>query len=289
MVKIGEKEKVKVEQFDIWDSQNKIVLQAYNGTNYQCVETGVDSDLCYIFFSSNGLYYPNTREVFEEQILEKNRYEWKWVVGHSPISKHAGKIIYVRDIYKQWYSKGINSSADTIDKTLNLLKELTTGWRIITIGSSAGGYMAVLSAIKLHAEYCLNFSGQYSISRELNNPYYDLAAIVPGYKGKIFYFLPSECEADKQEYQRVSEMECVKAFLFRDTKHASTMFVGNMEYIIGRSEEELLALHRKNMGKEINKLIFLVQTVPFVGVFRVLWKEIKGYIIRRAGKHWNGV
>ena len=51
-------------KFDIWDSQNEIVLKAYEKDNYQCVYTGVKSNICYIFFSSNGVYYPDTGEVF---------------------------------------------------------------------------------------------------------------------------------------------------------------------------------------------------------------------------------
>ena len=278
-----------VEEFDIWDPHNEMVLQAYQDDNYQCVKTGVKSDLCYIFFSSNGLYYPNTREVFEEQIMKKDRYEWKWVVIHSQVPKRAGKIIYVRDIYKRWYSQGISSRVNTIDKVLNLLKRITEGCRVITVGSSAGGYMAVLAAIKLKAEYCLNFSGQYYISRELNNPYYNIAEIMSEYKGQIFYFLPSRCDADRQSYRLVAGMECVKEFLFKDVKHASTMLTGNMSYIIGQSGEELLDLYERNKGKEINKIVFLVQTVPFGAVLNILGKEIKGFIIRRMGKHWNGV
>ena len=278
-----------METFDIWDPHNEIVLKAYQDDNYQCVETGEKSDLCYIFFSSNGLYYPNTKEVFEEQILKKDRYEWKWVAEHSQIPRYAGKIIYVRDIYKKWYSRGISSSVNTIDQVLNLLKGLTEGWRVVTVGSSAGGYMAVLAAVKLNAEYFLNFSGQYYISKELNNPYYNLADVMSEYKGQIFYFLPAKCEADRQDYQRVAGIECVKEFLFNDTKHASTMLIGNMSYIIGRSKDELLCLYRRNKGKEINKIVFLIQTVPFGAIFNILAKEIKGFIIRRMGKHWNGV
>lgn len=278
-----------VEEFDIWDTGNEIVLRAYQGDNYQCIDTGVKSDFCYIFFSSNGLYYPNTKRVFEEQILEKDRYEWKWVVNRSQVPQCAGRIIYIRDIYKEWYSKGINSRINTIDKLLDLLTELTMGWKVVTVGSSAGGYMAVLSAIKLEAEYCLNFSGQYCISSELQNPYYDLTKILTGYRGHIFYFCPFKCEADRKDYQRVQNIECVKTFLFNDTKHASTMFTGNMSYIIGRSEADLFALYRKNRGKEINKIIFLLQTVPVKAVFSIMWKEIKGFIIRRTGRHWNGV
>lgn len=267
-----------------------MIKKAYEGDdNYQIVDTGHQSGICYIFFSSNGLYYPDTDEVFEEQILKKNRYEWKWVVSKSAIPEKAEKIIYVRDVWKQWYSKGINSNINTIDKTIELLRRLTGGCRIVTAGSSAGGYMAVLAAVKLHAEYCLNFSGQYTISEELGNPYSSLLRLLQEYEGTVFYFVPGHCEADQLAYQSVAEQKCIKAYIFNDSKHASTMLTGNLSYVIGRNKEELLDLYRINESKEINKMTFLFQTVPLIQTFPILTHEVKGYIKRKAGKHWNGI
>ena len=34
------------------------------------------SKLCAIYFSSNGIYFPNTENTFNEIIIKKNRYEW---------------------------------------------------------------------------------------------------------------------------------------------------------------------------------------------------------------------
>lgn len=149
--------------------------------------------------------------------------------------------------------------------------------------------MATLAAVKLNAEFCLNISGQYLIPKDLNNPYYNLAEIMLEYTGCIFYFFPSKCESDRRHYQLVEGIGCLKEFLFNDTKHAATMLVGNLSYIIGLEKEKLLALYEKNKGKEINKLVFLLQTVPFFAIFGIMWKELKGFVIRRMGKHCNGI
>lgn len=276
-------------KFDIWDSQNEIVLKAYEKDNYQCVYTGVKSNICYIFFSSNGLYYPDTREVFEEQILKNDRYEWKWVVKNSQILRKAAKIIYMRDIYKEWYSKGINKRANTIEKTLKLLGQLTEGYQIITVGSSAGGYMATLAAIKLKAMFCINFSGQYLISDELDNPYYALPDLLREYKGKVFYFVPAHCENDKVQYKLVEDLECIKAFSFNEDKHAATMLTGNMSYIIDKTEEELLQIYEHYISRQINKFEFLFYTVPIYKTVDILRNELRGVLIRRTGRHYNGV
>lgn len=276
-------------EFDIWDSQNKIVLKAYEKDNYQCMDTGIESNMCYIFFSSNGLYYPDTREVFEEQIFKKDRYEWKWVVKNSQIMNKAGRIIYIRDIYKEWYSKGINKKVNTIEKTLELLEQLAEGYQIITVGSSAGGYMATLAAIKLNAAFCINFSGQYLISDELDNPYYALPDLLREYKGKVFYFVPAYCENDKIQYKLVEDVQCIKAFFFNENKHAATMLTGNMSYIIDRTEEELLHIYKHYISRKINKFAFLFYTMPKHKIAGVLKNELKGFLIRRMGKHYNGV
>lgn len=276
-------------EFNICDPENEMLLQAYQKENYQCIDTGVVSDICYIFFSSNGLYYPDTKEVFEEQILQKDRYEWKWVVKNSQILNIAGRIIYVRDIYKRWYTKGINTKTDTIEKTIELLKKLTDGYRVITVGSSAGGYMAVLTATKLKAKFCINFSGQYVISRELCNPYTDISGLLKKYTGSVFYFFPAHCEDDIKQYNFIKNINCVNSFLFNEKKHASTMLTGNMSYIIDKSESELLQLCKVYTQHEISKLDFLFKTVPKSKAVGILEKELKSFFIRKMGKHCNGI
>lgn len=277
------------EKFDVWDLGNETIRKEYEKNNYECVDTGIKSNWCYVLFSSNGLYYPDTKEVFEEQIVKKNRYEWKWVVKNSEIPTKAGKIIYVRDIHKIWYSYGINSRENTIDKTLDLLKTLTKGYRVVTIGSSAGGYMAVLAAIKLEACYCLNFSGQYKISDAFSNRYKDISGMLDYYTGEIFYFVPAYCKNDIEQYQLVENKKCVKRFLFNDDRHASTMLTGNMPYIVGNSADKLQRLYTVYSGKKIGKIGFLFHTVPITQWMRLLYGEVKGYLIRLSGKHWNGI
>lgn len=44
--------------------------------NYKIINTG-DSELCFIFCSSNNIYYPDTEEEIVKTIFEKDRYEWE--------------------------------------------------------------------------------------------------------------------------------------------------------------------------------------------------------------------
>ena len=164
--------------------------------NYK-IENGFNQDnICMIYFSSNNIYFPDTEEAFQEIIIEKDRYEWENIAKKI----HTTKKIFVRDIYKSWYIKGINEVVNTIEKLTELLINETCGYRVITVGNSAGGYCAILIGIKLKAEHILVFSPQNnlkiypaywkcpclsSVEKE-NNPYINLDFLLETYKGSIF-------------------------------------------------------------------------------------------------------
>ena len=113
-------------------------------------------DICVVYFSSHNIYYPNTEEVFRKKIIEKDAYEW-----YSTRIEAGHKHIFIRDIQKQWYIQGINKRINSPEKLLDFLKKECEGYRIITVGSSAGGYAAVLYGSQLGAEKVFSFNGQY--------------------------------------------------------------------------------------------------------------------------------
>ncbi|HPF29263.1 MAG TPA: hypothetical protein PLZ77_04050 [Lachnospiraceae bacterium] len=132
-------------------NDSSIVEEAYQGNNYQIVETGFRTNRCIIFFSGNGLYYPNNQDVFLDVVCKRDRYEWKKVAQNKKIREYFEKIIFVRDIYKQWYIKGTGSNNSSIKAVLDLLKENTENMQLTTCGNSAGGYMATLMGSLLGA------------------------------------------------------------------------------------------------------------------------------------------
>jgi hypothetical protein len=106
-----------------------------------------------LYFSSNGLYFPNDEKTFKKIIMQENRFEW---TNPSNRIQKSSISIYVRDLYKQWYIKGINSKIDSIEKMVDFFKESTKNKKIITVGSSSGGYAATLFGILLNADYVFN-------------------------------------------------------------------------------------------------------------------------------------
>ena len=61
------------ENLDLWNSPE--MQEAYGYNNYKEIFLNPFSDVCIILFSSNGLYYPNTKEEFRETVLGEDRYE----------------------------------------------------------------------------------------------------------------------------------------------------------------------------------------------------------------------
>ena len=123
---------------------------------------------CYIFFSSNGLYMTKSFNQFENAIIIGNRYEWKSVATALKRRKKIGKVIYVRDIYENFYIYGSSSVLSSIDLIMDYLKSLVVGYQVTTVGISSGGYMAVIAGCILNAKRVFSISGQFDLINKLS-------------------------------------------------------------------------------------------------------------------------
>lgn len=280
--------------FDIWNENEPLVRQQYEKDNFLIRDYDKDDakPYCVIYFSSNGLYYPNTEESFCN-FVKSDRYEWKTHHFHN-----VRREIYVRDIVKQWYITGINSRLSSIDKMVEWLSDnIPAGCDVITVGNSAGGYIAVLAACLLNARYAYDFSGQFSIEDALEDKDASHNALfkrqVERYRkngGKlylniaeyiktapdldIFYFYPALCDEDKRQSALVSDMENVHAFAFRDDKHGQTMYNFNLEDVFEMEPERLVALSSKFGRKVISRMEFSVCVKGITGTVREIIRKI---------------
>ena len=244
--------------------------------------------MCYIFFSSNAIYYPNTRERFNETIIRNDRYEWENLASSEALIRNSGMHIFVRDIYKQWYVEGINTRINSIIKLLNYLKSLTEGYEVITVGNSAGGYMAVIAAGYLNASYCFNFAGQVSLENILDknmllkeakedvskNVYFNTENIYRDMECKVYYFYAALNQEDCESYERIEKYKNVVGFGFKQTIHGVSMFTDNMIPILCETEETMNKLADKYKGKMISRWEFLLGTTSFSMMIHVLLKYV---------------
>ena len=86
-------------------TSDEIVQRVYNNDNNYIVKgkerKGKERKTCIIFFSGNGLYYPNEEEEFTEKVIRQNIYEWQNISDDKLFLKKTDKIIFVRDVHKQ--------------------------------------------------------------------------------------------------------------------------------------------------------------------------------------------
>jgi hypothetical protein len=244
----------------------------YKKKNYKIINNKIFSkDRIFIFFSGNGLYYPNTNEVFKKIIINQDRYEW------FGISKNIDckKIIFVRDIHKYWYFKGINNKINTINKLITMLRcETKNSPEVICVGSSAGGHMASIISSYIKNSYVLNFAGQFNLKpmNFFNYKYFDICKLIN--KSRMFYFFSFFCNDDFIQYNSVKNKKNIKFFKFKSNVHGPVLEKRVLINLLNLSYEDLLTLHKKNK-KFINKYLFSFQLVnPVVFVINLFYKKI---------------
>lgn len=240
--------------FDIWNNHISIVEDIYEKENYQIKQNSTcHNNTCYIFFSSNNIWYPNTEEAFMQSFYKGDYYEWQRF-----LELPAEKIVYVRDIYKSWYVTGINRKLNSIDSVIDFLKRKTSGMRVITVGSSAGGYMAALAAALLNAEYCICFSAQFDltvdgalgvnpflkkyVNDKERSQYYNIVDIIKKSKIDIFYFMPAFSVTDKQQMKKVADIKNVQILKIASHRHGVPLLTGNLDYLLRQDKNFFISL-----------------------------------------------
>ena len=265
---------------------SEIVRSVYiNQQNYKIeYNNSCKKNICAIYFSSNDIYYPNNEEIFRKRIVEKNFFEWY----NTRIN--ARKHIFLRDIFKQWYLEGINAELDSPEKIFEWLKRETEGYEVVTVGSSAGGYSAVLYGSLLKAKKVIAFNAQFSLkaiadeSGEKSNPlvykyknndrskYFEL-------KDKLsdavnyFYFLSVGCEQDMLQATKLftppippKSFNCLR---FKTAHHGIPFLKVALVKVLNMGEKDL-----KGFSKKKNHPIWF--TIRMVGVR----KTITGFVLQ---------
>ena len=154
------KDEIDIREGDSFKNSSIVLESWLSLPNYLIEISSPRQDLCVIYFSSNGIYFPSNEATFRERILSHNHFEW-----YKNRLSNADKHIFVRDVFEQWYLKGINKNIPNQDALLAFLKKESLGYkRVVTIGSSAGGYAAILFGCQLNAFKIFSFSPRISLT-----------------------------------------------------------------------------------------------------------------------------
>lgn len=275
----------------VFQTDSEIVNKVYQEQNNYLIEFDEkgDKEWCAVYFCSNDIYYPNTEEIFRKRIVEKNFFEWY----HSRIKK-ASKHIFVRDIFKQWYLAGVNIKINTPEKLIEFLKQETKGYKVVTIGSSAGGYAAILYGSFINTQYTLAFNPQFEIqsllkrSAEAINPllfrikdqrkqYFDITKFIS--KGvKIFYFYSNASPWDMEQNNHINKnISNLYTIAFRTKHHGIPFLKVAIPSVLNLNTDQLV----KTSHKRQNPIIFTIKMVGIRKTCLGIFKQIKQSYYKR--------
>lgn len=271
-----------------WIKDNKLLAKQYQKENYKVIDTECKSNRCIIFFSGNGLYFPNDAETFEKRVIRQNRYEWENVASSKKIMNFYSRIIFVRDIYKQWYVKGISQQISSIAKLKTLLEELTAGMEIICVGNSSGGYMSALMGMELGAKRVFDFSGQFSLEAAIKQEenemlrsyseddackkYKDLVPMLKEGKTIIYYFYPALCSQDIVQNELVSKYLEKTTFAFKEAEHGKTVMGANYDILFTMQDDKLAK--KCVVGKQWSAIKFMLATGGIIQLLKALFQKV---------------
>ena len=254
------------EEFSL-DHTNLLLKAAYSDQNYKVMQGLSDNGLCVIFFSGNGLYYPNTDDSFRTTIFKKDRYEWSSAA--SIMRDYVSRIIMVRDVKKSWYVDGINEEINDIDKLIDLLRGLSEGYTVYTYGSSAGGYMAILAGVLLHANRVFQWGAQTDLEIrddiinqteftrtasdcQRKRKYFRLTEYLDDSNSDIFCFYAGKNAKDMQDMRLIRDFSKVHVFLYDSDQHGQGFERDVYVNLLHVSDEALLRLEKEYEGKRVS-------------------------------------
>ena len=270
--------------------ENLLELQskAYKKDNFKIVLNDDCKECVAIYFTSNDLFYPHNSESFTYSVLQKDFYEWQ-----TCLLKRANKHVFLRDIYKQWYCKGINQNINSIDSLFLWLKDQTKGYKeIVTIGSSAGGYMSALMGTMLGANISLAFNAQFDLwssiekngkiispmLRELeksgNTKYFSIYDKIKN-NSNIFYFFSTGSSYDVAQYAFIKDLNSINILKFKTAHHGIPFLKSAVSDVINMDKCYLLRLSNK-IYTPFKFSVEIIGLFPcFVGLFDQVWKKLK--------------
>lgn len=275
----------------VFQTDSSIVKAAYEQTDNFLIEYDIaqNVDYCAIYFCSNNIYYPNTDESFTSSIVEKNRFEW-----YGTRVPYAHKHIFIRDIQKQWYLTGVNGAINSPEKLLSFLQAETKDYQIITLGSSAGGFAAVLYGSLLKANLMLSFNGQFEIrsllkkSTELIDPilfrfqesmhlldFFEIKAFITE-PSNIFYFHSNGSNYDREQKSYINDVK-LNVIGFKTSHHGVPFLKCNLPFVLAKTNQQLRSLSNKEYHPVWFSIKFLGIKATVKGLCIQIWRRYFSY------------
>jgi hypothetical protein len=268
------------------DEVNKLYAEGKNYLIEYSESASKNSPYCIIYFSSNNIFDPETVENFYEQLISRNKYEW-----YRTRIDCGTKHIFIRDVKKQHYLSGINSYLNTPEKVTDFLRAETSGYKVITLGVSSGGYAAVFFGQRLNAERIYCFNGQFLLHAEYFWRFPDIEkSSVEKYlnlknfftaPSKIFYFYSNKSPLDLRQFNHIKKSG-VNVLCFNSRCHGIPFLKCCLPVVLNMDVRDLKILS----NKRYDPWFFSIEMVGLWGTLIGSCKELQrlireGVLMRR--------
>lgn len=275
----------------IFQIDDEEVLETYRTRDNYLIERSAEGDgaRCAVYFSSNDLYFPNNRARFHERVMRRNAFEW-----FGTRIPGCGRHIFIRDVFKQWYLGGVNGRLDSPQKVLEWLENETKGCRVTMVGSSAGGYAAVLFGSLLRAERVFSFNGYFDLGPETEMehaakinpllvryrndperaPFYRLAPFLHE-RTPVYYFHSLFSPIDRRQRELLGARREVRVIPFRTSRHGIPFLKCCLDRVFQYSDAELLELCGAVQHPALFSLRCSGVRETAAGFFRQAWRHYR--------------
>ncbi|MCK4524341.1 hypothetical protein KAU15_05390, partial [candidate division WOR-3 bacterium] len=167
--------------------------------------------------------------------------------------------------------------------------------QIITIGSSAGGYAAILFGDLLNAEHIIAFAPQISISLFLENTqqdcnpiyfehinnktinkYFNISNIISDSEIPTVVFYPKYSQLDVLQIELIKKDKNIIIIPLNDNSHGVGIYSFVIKGIINKELEFFREISNKYIDNSISKVMLSIKTIGFMRtIFNIAMKPIK--------------
>lgn len=277
------------------DEDNEMLNHAYKDGNIKILRGMAKNKKCLVFCSSNGIYFPNTIEVFKHKMICNDFYDWSRT--GSFLIEHVELIIFIRDIRKNFYVTGINEQYSTVNHVIEYFESILKGYEVTVAGSSAGGYMASILGVALKARLVVNIGGQWNLYTSngvvdryyfLNkyrdvieySRWYDLRNAMENNVTPIFYLYSANNIYDKKAYDYIKGTVGIYEVAINSIDHAKSVSTEALCRLLMADVEMVKQISLSNRGTvvDINVLEKQIENelqIPEITIRQVYTRETK--------------
>ena len=266
--------------------KDSIIFRLYNeDANYK-ITNNSSIKTCCVFCSSNGLFSSNN----DFKSIDINRFEWTNISQNKRMIDAFGKYIFLRDVFEKSYVDGLNKHINTIDSIIELVKKETVGYEVVCVGSSGGGYLAIILGAKLpNCSRVYSFGGLLSLytwtgahdnfsfnditayQRHIGDndysKYYSLKSLLINYHANLFHFYGLNHKSDCVQLKELIgiQNDNIRTIGIITNKHGGDFYGFSYPYLLTRPDRLLNFTKKGNrtIGKN-NISIKVIGLVPFV-------------------------